>query len=169
MIIKTSRLNIRLLKESDAKMILNLFNEKCVIKYIGDKGIKNLEDAQNYITEGPLKMQQSLGFSLYCCETVQEQLPIGLCGLIKRDGIEHIEVGFALLNKYCHSGFGTESLSAVIDHARTTLNIKVLQAITNIDNHVSIKLLENNGFSFKKMIKLTNNNNKIKLYENTKS
>jgi len=165
MIIKTNRLNIRLLKESDAQMILDLFNEDNVIKYIGDKGIKNLTDAINYIHGGPLNMQQTLGFSLYCCETKKNQASIGICGLIKRDGIEHVEVGFAFLNKFCGLGFGSESLIAVIKYAEIELNITTLQAITNNDNLASIKLLEKNGFSFNKMIKLSNSENEIKLFE----
>jgi len=164
-IAKTSRLIIRPLRISDSEMVLSLFNEADVINYIGDRGIKNIADAQHYILSGPLAMQMKLGFSLYCCQLIDSDETIGLSGLIKRDGIDEVEVGFAILSKYYRQGFAKESINAVIDYAKSTLDLKVLQAITNPENDASIKLLENFGFNYKSKIVLPTTDNEINLFE----
>lgn len=115
-IVQTERLTIRLIELEDYSMILSLFNEPAVLKFIGDKNIRNNEDAINYIKTGPLHMQKTLGFSLYVCEIKSTGELIGLSGLIKRDGIQFPEVGFAFLNKFTGMGFGFESVNAVIKY-----------------------------------------------------
>lgn len=164
-IIETERLTLRLLAESDQQMILQLLNEPAFIKNIGDKNVNSLADALNYIVTGPLAMQTSLGFSLYCCELKNTGETIGISGLIKREGIEHPEVGFAFLAKHCKKGYGFESSNAVAEYAKKTLKIKVLQAICNPENIASASLLLKLGFTYKKQILLDVNTQKVSLFE----
>lgn len=164
-ILKTERLILRLLAESDQGMILQLLNEPAFIENIGDKKVNNLADALNYISTGPLAMQKSLGFSLYCCELINSGEQIGISGLIKREGIEHPEVGFAFLNKYCKKGYGFESTSAVVKYARDVLKIKTLQAICNPENTASSSLLTKVGFHFKQQILHDVSSQKLNLFE----
>ncbi|MBA6391680.1 GNAT family N-acetyltransferase [Colwellia sp. BRX10-3] len=165
MILDTTRLKLRLLNHSDAEMILALLNEESFIKNIGDKAVRNLQDALNYISNGPLTMQQDLGFSLYCCVKKDDEQAIGVSGLIKRDGIDHPEIGFAFLTQYCRQGYGYESALGVINYANNRLALKHLQAICNPDNEASKTLLQRLGFSFNKNIILAENNKTVMLFD----
>lgn len=98
MIVETTRLQLRLLQSADASMVLTLLNQASFIKNIGDKAVKNNHDAIAYINNGPLTMQRELGFSLYCCVKKSDSQAIGIARLIKRDGIEQPEIGFAFLD-----------------------------------------------------------------------
>jgi RimJ/RimL family protein N-acetyltransferase len=164
-ILETERLTLRLLTGSDQHMILQLLNEPAFIENIGDKGVKNLADALNYILTGPLAMQESLGFCLYGCELKSSGEFIGLSGLIKRDSIEHPEVGFAFLAKHCRKGYGFESSNAVLKYAKNVLQISTLQAICNPENIASTSLLTKLGFCFIKQILIEVSPQKINLYE----
>ncbi len=163
--INTDRLSLRLLEESNSDMILELLNEPAFIKNIGDKGVRDLDGALNYINDGPLTMEKNFGFSLYCCVERKSQKPIGISGLIKRDGIEFPEVGFAFLNQYCSKGYGYESAVAVIKYAKETLNMKKIQAICNPENTASNALLAKLCFKQMKMIILPGDEKEIYLYE----
>jgi ribosomal-protein-alanine N-acetyltransferase len=165
LILDTTRLKLRLLNNSDAGMILALLNEASFIKNIGDKAVRNLQDALNYISNGPLTMQQDLGFSLYCCVKKDDEQAIGVSGLIKRDGIDHPEIGFAFLTQYCRQGYGYESAQGVINYANNRLALKHLQAICNPDNEASKILLQRLGFSFNKNIILAENNKTVMLFD----
>lgn len=164
-IAETERLIIRPLSLSDTEMILVLLNEPAFIKNIADKGVRNLNDAKDYIINGPWAMHELHGFSLYCCQRKCDGKTIGLSGLFKREGVTHPEVAFAFLEKYCRQGYGFESVSAVIEYARETLQLKLLQAITNTNNQGSIKLLEKSGFNFLNVMKLPTIDTEINLFE----
>ena len=165
MILETERLILRLLTKNDQQMIFTLLNEPTFIQNIGDKNVRNLADAWHYISNGPLAMQNSLGFSFYCCELKHSGEPIGISGLTKREGVEHPEVGFAFLDEHCRKGYGFESASAVVKYANTVLHFHKLQAICNPDNQASSNLLIKLGFEFKKQILLDVNVEKVSLYE----
>lgn len=164
-ILETERLMLKLLTKNDQKMILTLLNEPTFIKNIGDKNVRNLADAWHYISSGPLAMHNSIGFCLYCCELKQSGEPIGISGLIKREGITYPEIGFAFLDKHCRKGYGFESASAVVNYAKTVLHLNKLQAICNPDNQASSNLLAKLGFEFEKQILLDVNVEKVNLYE----
>ena len=164
-ILKTERLILRLLEKNDKSMIQALLNQASFIENIGDKGVRDLDGALHYISTGPLAMQKALGFSLYCCELKSTGETIGLSGLIKRDEITHPEIGFAFLSKFFRQGFGFESVSSVINYAKNTLGIEVLQAICNPSNKPSINLLSKTGFVFQKKVMLDSAGDEINLYE----
>lgn len=165
MICQGERLILRLLTDDDAPMILSLLNQPSFIKNIGDKGVRNLNDAKNHIAEGPLAMQRSLGFSMYCCQLKTTGETIGLSGLIKRPGIEHPEIGFAFLPQYCKQGYGFESAKATIEYAQEYLRLPKLQAICNPDNNASIALLTKLGFTYIKQLVIPTIDNTINLFE----
>jgi RimJ/RimL family protein N-acetyltransferase len=156
---------MRLLNHNDAEMILKLLNEKNFLDNIGDKNVRNLQDARDYIDLGPLTMQRKMGFSLYCCQKKSDNQTIGLSGLIKREGVELPEVGFAFLADFCRQGYGYETAIAVIDFANVSLNIEHLQAISNVDNIASIGLLKRLGFRFLKNIQLDDMSAPVSLFE----
>lgn len=163
-VLETERLILRWLTTDDAAFILELLNEPSWIRYIGDKGVRTLEDAKNYILTGPLNMYSQLGFGLYLIECKQGRTPIGICGLLKRDTLEYPDIGFAFLSKYQTQGYGFESASATLKYGHEQLHLKRILAITSMDNHGSSKLLEKIGMKFEGTIVFPNDTEELKLF-----
>ena len=164
-ILATERLFLREFNTGDAGFILELLNNPSWIKYIGDKNILDTNDALNYINNGPLKSYQTHGFGLYLVALKATEKPIGMCGLIKRDGLEDVEIGFALMPEYAGNGFAYEIASATLDHAKNKLGIEKVVAITSHDNENSIKLLNKLGLYFKKITRLHAEAEALMLFE----
>ncbi|PGO33236.1 alanine acetyltransferase [Bacillus cereus] len=151
-VLETERLVLRWFDIKDAPFILELVNDPAWIQFIGDKGVKNLEDAKNYILNGPVDMYNKMGFGLYLVERKEDFTPLGMCGLIKRDSLEDVDIGFAFLEKFRSKGYGYESAAAVMEYGVHTLGMKRIVAITSIDNAASGNLLEKVGLRFEKII-----------------
>ncbi|MGU3368862.1 GNAT family N-acetyltransferase [Bacillus mycoides] len=151
-VLETERLVLRWFDIKDAPFILELVNDPAWIQFIGDKRIKNLEDATKYILNGPVDMYNKMGFGLYLVERKEDLTPLGMCGLIKRDSLEDVDIGFAFLEKFRSKGYGYESASAVIEYGVQKLGMKRIVAITSIDNVASGTLLEKVGLRFEKII-----------------
>lgn len=144
-ILETKRLILRELNTRDAAFILTLLNTPTWLKFIGDRGVKNLDDAEKYILNGPVKSYTENGFGLYIVQLKNGGIPIGMCGLIKRDFLEDPDIGFALLPEFEGKGYGYESSSAVLSYAQKELGMKKIAAITVKENTNSIHLLEKIG------------------------
>ncbi len=149
-IASTERLHIRELSVSDSPFILELVNTPTWLKFIGDRGVKNLDDAKAYLKKGPLKSYDDNGFGLYWVGLRDSNLPIGMCGVIKRADFESPDIGFAFLPEYEGKGYGYESASAVLDYCKTEFHLKRILGITLEENTASIHLLEKLGLKFEK-------------------
>ena len=158
-VLETERLVLRWFHLKDAPFILELVNDPAWIQYIGDKRIKNLEDAKKYILNGPVDMYNKMG---YLVERKEDLTPLGMCGLIKRDSLEDVDIGFAFLEKFRSKGYGYESASAVIEYGVQKLGLKRIVAITTTDNIQSGKLLEKVGLKFEEII--SNSGEDLKLF-----
>ncbi|HEX8174219.1 MAG TPA: GNAT family N-acetyltransferase [Pyrinomonadaceae bacterium] len=163
-ILETDRLILRHLSPEDAEFILQLVNEPSWIRFIGNKGVRTIEDARNYILNGPMEMYSRLGFGLYLVELKEEGEPVGICGLIKRDFLEDVDIGFAFLQKFWGKGYAYESASAVMAYGKRAFGLNRLLAITSPDNYDSVKLLEKLGFNFESMIKLSDDSQEVRLF-----
>jgi RimJ/RimL family protein N-acetyltransferase len=163
-VLETDRLVLRRMSVDDAEFELRLLNEPSFLRFIGDRGVRTLEDARAYILKGPVDMYERLGFGLYITELKEEGVPIGICGLVKRDFLEDVDIGFAFLPGFWGQGYAYESASAVMEHAKGALGLKRLVAITNPDNQSSIRLLEKLGFQFDRMIRATADGPEIRLF-----
>ena len=162
-VIETSRLQLRELDFGDAKFILELLNEAGFIRYIGDKGVRTLQDARDYISSGPMDSYCHNGFGLYAA-CFRDATPIGICGLVKREGLSEPDVGFAFLAPHRSQGYAVESAGAVLDHGGRVLKIPRIVAITSAENYSSIAVLEKIGLSFERMIRLAENGPELKLF-----
>lgn len=154
-ILETNRLQVMEFSAEDAPFILELVNEPAWIEFIGDKNVKNLKDAAKYINE---KLRQSYvenGFGLFKVVLKPSKETVGMCGLVKRQGLAHVDIGFAFLNKHRRNGYAFESANAILKYAKKDLNLEKVIAITNPQNEVSGKLLEKLGFKFESMINLS--------------
>ena len=163
-ILKTDRLNIRWITLEDAPFILNLLNQPSFLRYIGDKGVRNLQDAVRYIETGPLASYERFGFGQFLVVLKNSGVPIGMCGLLKRDTLPDVDIGFAYLPEYWSQGFALEAATAVMNYARADLHLGRIVAITSPDNGSSIKLLGKLGLRFEQMIKLSEDQDEVRLF-----
>lgn len=165
-IISTSRLELREICEDDAPFILELLNTPSWLKFIGDRNLHSIEDAKKYIINRLIPSYRIFGFGFYLTKLTENNTSIGICGIVKRDFLEHIDIGFAFLPQYEGKGYGYESASAVMEYAQKTLEITTIAGITNSNNKSSIALLEKLGLKFQKMILLPNETEEIMLFVN---
>src|SRR5205809_1402527 len=105
MILETDRLQLRLLSVDDAEFILRLLNEPSFIQNIGDRGVRTLDDARAYITNGPIASYEKHGFGLLLVQLKTTGTPIGICGLLKRDALPEPDIGYALLPEFWSNGY----------------------------------------------------------------
>jgi RimJ/RimL family protein N-acetyltransferase len=160
-VLETERLLLRRITVDDAEFILTLLNEPSFLRYIGDKQVRNLEDARQYILNGPMASYERYGFGLLLVELRDSQTPIGMCGLLKRDELPDPDIGFALLPDFWSKGFAFEAAEAVLNDARPP---RIL-AITSLDNEASINLLQRLGFRFERVIRLTPESEPVRLFK----
>ncbi len=148
-ILRTERLRLRLVESGDAAVFLELYNDPAFIEHIGDRGVRTLEAAVKSIEDGPVAMQRARGHSMYMVELLAQgaAVPVGLSGLIKRDALEDVDLGYAFLPRHRGQGYAFEAARAVVAHART-LGIPRLVAITTPGNAASIALLLRLGMRF---------------------
>ncbi|BDA72394.1 alanine acetyltransferase [Calothrix sp. PCC 7716] len=163
-VIETERLALRKLSIEDSPFILELLNDPLWLRFIGDKGVRTLDDARSYIVNSPLSMYERLGFGLYLTELKDSYTPIGLCGLLKRDDLEDVDIGFAFLPQFRGKGYAYEAALAVMEYGRTVLGKQRIVAITSTDNNASAKLLIKLGFKFKKIISLPGDDEQLMLF-----
>jgi len=163
-ILETERLVLRRLTSDDAAFILELLNEPAFLENIGDRGARTLADARRYIARGPVASYRKFGFGLYLVELKDSGAPIGICGLLKRDWLEHVDIGFAFLQKFWSRGYARESAAAVMHYGWTTLRLPRIVAITKPTNQASITLLEKLGLRFEKIITQPDHSGENKLF-----
>ena len=163
-IVVTERLILRQLVLEDAAFILELVNDPDWLKYIGDRGVHNLEDACGYIRKGPMDMYARYGFGLWLVELKGEGTPIGLCGLIKRDALPEVDLGFAFLKRHRGRGYAREAAAATLAHAETAHGLKRVLAITSPGNVPSIALLEKLGFGYERNLLLAGGTDEVRLF-----
>lgn len=163
-ILETERLILRKLTVGDSKFMLELLNDPSWLKFIGDKGVRTLDDARDYILKNPVDMYERLGFGLYLTELKSENISVGICGLMKRDFLKDVDIGFAFLSKFRGKGYAYESASAVMDYGRSAFGLNRIVAIASPDNYNSAKLLKKLGFSFERTLKLSDDSERVSLF-----
>jgi len=152
--IESKRLQLRQIEAGDASYILSLLNDPSFIEYIGDKEVRSEEEARTYIEQGPAKSYSEHGFGLYLVVRKQDQTPIGMCGLIKRDGLDDPDIGFAFSPEYCGKGYAVEAAEATMAYAQDILHIPTIVAIASPENEPSVRLLAKLGLQLARMILL---------------
>ncbi|MDN5216673.1 GNAT family N-acetyltransferase [Fulvivirgaceae bacterium BMA12] len=156
-ILETQRLILREISVEDAEFILILLNTPQYLKFIGDKNVRTIEEAEEYVKQGPIKSYRENGFGLWLILIKDQQMPIGICGLIKRDILDDVDIGFALLPEYLGLGYGYEIATATLKHGNEVLGLEQIVAIADINNIASMKLLNKIGLRFEKVLKWPEN------------
>ncbi|MGB3077305.1 MAG: GNAT family N-acetyltransferase [Chitinophagales bacterium] len=155
---------MRHLTVSDASFIVELLNSEGWLEYIGDRNVRTIEEAEAYLLNGPIKSYAENGYGLSLVSLKNGNIPIGACGLLKRDYLDTADLGFAFLPEYIGRGYGYESASAVLAHAHDELRISSVYAFTVPHNEASIKLLEKIGFRFERMFTIPGEEEELLLY-----
>lgn len=163
-ILETQRLILQRVTVDDAGVILALLNEPSFIRNIGDRGVRTLEGARDYIINRLIASYDNFGFGMYLVVMKDSGSPVGLCGLIRRDGLDDVDIGYAFLQQFWSNGYATESALAVKKYAQNIIGLKRLVAITDPANRSSIRVLEKIGLEFEKMVKLSEDDIELKLY-----
>ena len=149
-VLETERLTLRHASLDDAPFILRLLNEPAFLQYIGDRGVRSLEGARDYIAQRLIASYEQHGFGLWVVMRREAGDPLGICGLVKRETLPDPDIGFAFLLEHWRSGIGFESASGVQRFAFEKLALPRLLAIVNPENAASIRLLEKLGFEFER-------------------
>jgi RimJ/RimL family protein N-acetyltransferase len=165
---ETDRLRLRQVNQCDSAFIYELLNMPKWIKYIGDRNIKTLDDASVYIKEKFTQNYERTGFGFYIMEEKNSQNPIGICGFVKRDYLDDVDFGFALLSRYEGKGFTCEASHATLEYGYEVLKFKSLLAITSKDNAASQGLLKKLGFIPKGMVTEPDTKEELNLFEKMK-
>ena len=163
-VLETERLILREYTTDDAPFIYELLNSPGWLKYVGTRGIAGLPEAEKYITDMMMPGYEKNGFGLYMMELKGDGTGIGMCGLIKRDTLDDVDIGFAILPEYEGKGYTSEAAVATMEYAENTLNLKKIVGITVPYNTGSIKVMEKTGMKFERMIKLPNDPEELMLF-----
>jgi RimJ/RimL family protein N-acetyltransferase len=148
----------------DAKFIFELVNDPAFIRNIGDRKVRTLEDAKSYITNGPVASYAKNGFGLYLVELKESGESMGMCGLIRRNTLKDVDIGYAFLPKFWSKGYAFEAALAMKQYAQAEIGLKRLVAVVDPENQPSIHLLEKLGMRFEKMVRLSSDDIELKLF-----
>lgn len=163
-ILETERTILREIIETDAEFILDLLNQPSFIRYIGDRNVRTVVEARDYIESRFTESYRKFGFGMWAVELKENNAVIGICGFVKRDGLPDADIGFAFLPQYAGQGYAFESAAAALEYGRNDLNLKSVLAITSKDNDASGRLLGKLDFRFERLIVLPGDAEELKLY-----
>ena len=161
---ETARLRLRELTAEDAAFVLELVNEPAWLTFIGDRNVHSLEDARGYIARGPGASYAAHGFGHWAVEPRAGGEPLGMCGLVQRAALPHVDLGFAFLARHWGTGYAREAAAEVVRLARERFRLPALVAITDPDNGPSQRLLEGVGFHYDRIIAWGETNEPLMLY-----
>jgi RimJ/RimL family protein N-acetyltransferase len=165
--LETPRLTLRRLEFDDAAFVVALLNEPSFIENIGDRGVRSTEDAHRYLREGPMAMYERFGFGLWHTARKSDGVAVGMCGLLRRDNLPDVDVGYAFLPEYWGLGFAHESAAAVLRLGAAKFGLKRAIGVVSAGNAASIRVLEKLGMSFERMFAMYPDEPEVRLYGRT--
>jgi RimJ/RimL family protein N-acetyltransferase len=164
-VIETPRLVLRELIVDDAPFVLRLLSDPSFLRYIGDRGVRDLDSARRYIVRGMLDSYERHGFGLWLIELNEDDdQPIGLCGLVVREGLPAPDIGFALLPAWWSRGYAFEAATAVMAHARRVVGLSRVLAIASPRNTASLRLLRKLGFRYERELSVSGETEPVALF-----
>jgi RimJ/RimL family protein N-acetyltransferase len=165
--VETPRLILRRLEPDDAPLVLRLLNEPSFIQNIGDRGVRSLEDAGRYLREGPLAMYERCGFGLWHTARKSDGNAVGMCGLLRRDNLPEVDIGYAYLPEFWGQGYAFEAAEATLRAAAARFGLRRVIGVVSEGNAGSIRVLEKLGMSFERMFPMNPGEPEVRLYGRT--
>lgn len=159
-----ARLTFASLRVDDAPFLVELLNEPDFLRYIGDRGVRDCAAAMRYVADGPEASYRRYGFGLLAVRVTQTQVPVGICGLLRRPTLENVDLGFAILGAYRGRGYAREAAAAVLRQAQQEFGIERVVAVVQPDNVASITVLAAVGMTFERRIRLASGEPELLLY-----
>jgi ribosomal-protein-alanine N-acetyltransferase len=147
-IFETERLLLSKITLEDAPFIFELVNTPGWIKFIGDRNIKTIDNAKTYIQ----KLLDTPNLTYWVVKLRSLQNELGVVTFMKRDYLDHYDIGFAFLPQHMHKGYAFEASKEVLNYILKELKMSAVVATTLPDNVDSIGLLEKLGLHFEKTI-----------------
>jgi RimJ/RimL family protein N-acetyltransferase len=160
----TIRLELSRFSGKDVDFVLRLLNDPAFLHYIGDKGVRDADSALNYILSGPVASYEQHGFGLYMVCLKDSGEPVGMCGLLKRESLEDVDIGFAFLPEYHSQGYAFEAAAAVMQQGRAQFGLSRIVAVTSADNKRSARLLQRLGMHFEGMMSFPGSREELRLF-----
>ena len=162
--LETARLTLHKMTLADAGLMLAIWNDPAFVRHVGDRGIRTLDEAEEAMCQGILRLYEEFGYGPYRMALKESGNAVGICGLFRRDGLDVPDIGYATLPEYCGRGYAFEAASAVIEHTRSALGIERLIAIISPDNAASIGLIGKLGFEFERMHRMHDDDDDVSIY-----
>lgn len=153
-VLETERLVLREVAEADAPFVLGLLNSPGFLENIGDRGVRTEDEASAYIRDKMIAGYRQHGYGMWLAQTRRAGAAVGLAGLVRREGLDMPDVGYAFAPDAWGQGYAKEAAAAVVAHAMGPLSIPRLAAITTPENFASMAVLRKVGFTFQGMIQL---------------
>jgi [ribosomal protein S5]-alanine N-acetyltransferase len=153
-VIVTKRTHLRELTTDDAEFILDLLNQPTFLRFIGDRQVRTRAEAAAFIETRYRKSYADHGYGLWAVVQTTSDTPIGICGFVRREGLEHADIGVAFLPQFAGHGYAAEVTAGTLAHGRTALGMTTVLAIVQSDNTRSIRLLTALGFVFSRSVTL---------------
>ena len=152
--LETVRLRLREMNEADAPFLLEVLNEPAFVRNVGDRGVRTVDDAAQYLRERVTASYEKFGFGMWLVEMKDTGQLLGICGLIKRDALEDVDLGFSFLERFWSRGFAYEAATSALGYGWSVAKLSRVVAIVAPHNAASIRLLEKLGFRFEKKVHL---------------
>ena len=163
-LIETDRLRMGAITVDEADLMLAIWNDPAFVRNVGDRGIRTLTEAKEAVAGGAQRLFEDYGYGPYWMSLKSDGSMIGICGLFKRDNLEHPDIGFAVLPDWIGQGYAGEAALAVLDYTRDELQLPVLTAIVSPGNAASIGLIRKLGLSYERMVEMPGDDEAIALY-----
>lgn len=165
--LETPRLIIRRFEFSDAPFVVALLNQPSFIANIGDRGVRSIDDAHRYLREGPMAMYEQHGFGLWQVLRKSDLAAVGMCGLLKRDNLPDVDIGYAFLPEYWGAGLALEAAEATVQHGARKFGLHRVIAVVSQGNTASIRVLEKLGLRYERMFAMRPDEPEVRLYGRT--
>lgn len=154
-VLRTPRLVVRELEFGDAPFVVELLNDEAFLRHIGDRGVRTVADAREYLLQGPLASYVRHGHGLWCVTTNADGTALGICGLLKRPALPEVDLGFAFLPAHRGKGYAHEAAAAVLAYGHAALGLRAIAAIVAPDNAASVRVLDSLGMRFVRRVRLS--------------
>ena len=162
--LETDRLTLHEITLGDAELMLAVWNDPAFVRYVGDRGIRTTDAAEEAMRQGVLRLYEEHGYGPFRIALKDSGEAIGISGLFRRDGLDDPDIGYATLPEYCGKGYALEAARAVIEHATTVLGLERLIAIISPENEASISLIGKLGFEFERMHRMHDDDHEVCIY-----